>query len=82
MADVTQVPTDQMREDYYASKLDYEGCKKLLAIAEVGLEHAQKDGVSLKLATETVTMLRDRVRSNAVIMTIIKEEMERRGEEL
>lgn len=82
MADITQIPTSKMKEDYSASKLDYECCKKLLAIAEVGLKNVQEDGGSLRLAEETASILRDRVSGNAAIMAIIKEEMERRGEEL
>ena len=75
MVGLNAIPTTEMKEDYYASKLDYAACSKLLFIAEIALEAAQHDGVALNHAKKTVMHLQERVTGNQKIMTIIETEM-------
>lgn len=82
MADLSSIATDEMREDYYASKMDLESCKTLLSIAEIALCCAKKDGVALKRAAKTVGSLHDRINGNQKIMDVIKTEMANREEKL
>ena len=79
MIDLNVVPTTEMKEDYYASKLDYAACTKLLIIAEMALEVAQHDGVALDHAKKTVAHLQERVAGNQKVMTVIEAEMTKRN---
>ena len=82
MADLSSIATDEMREDYYASKMVLEFCKTLLSMAEIALCCAKKDGVALKHAAKTVGSLHDRINGNQKIMDVIKAEIATRNEEL
>jgi hypothetical protein len=78
--DLSHITTDDMVEDYYASLMDLETCKRLLPSAEIALHGAEQDGVALEHAKHTTMRLRQRVRGNERIIRIIKGELEKRGE--
>lgn len=80
MGDISAIPTTEMIEDYYASIMDRDTCKNLLAIAEIALRGAEVDGVSLPHAQKTVARLQERVSGNQRIMNIIRIELQRRNE--
>jgi hypothetical protein len=73
------ISQQELVDDYYASKMDYETIRRLLPAAEIALKAAQVDGVSLEHASKTVDSLTKRLEGNQRIMNIIDNECQARG---
>jgi len=80
MVDISQFTTEEMVDDYYASKMDLETCERLYHPARIVFDAALKDGIGLEHASVTTDRLEERIAGNKKIMEIIEQELERRGE--
>jgi hypothetical protein len=81
MANISTIPEEEMIEDYYASKLEYDACAKLITPAERALANGVAQGLAAMYESRRrrVAHLQRVMDTNKRIMEKIDREFEERG---